>query len=93
VYGSDAAVVPVRVRVGRENEGGGKRRELDSGSDGKDRDESRCSLADEKERGEIREKGSREETEEEPGPAGDPAGVVGSKKGVAGPGAGESRGE
>jgi hypothetical protein len=93
VHGPDPAVVPVRVRIGREEERRGERRELDRGGDGEDRDKSRSSASDEEERGEIREKGRGEEPEEEPGPASDPVGVVGREEGVAGPGASQGRGE
>jgi hypothetical protein len=93
VHGPDPAVVPVRVRIGREEERRGERRELDRGGDGEDRDKSRSSASDEEERGEIREKGRGEEPEEEPGPASDPVGVVGREEGVAGPSASQGRGE
>jgi hypothetical protein len=66
VDGADAAVVPIRVRIGREEERGGERCQLDRGGDGEDRDKSRTSAPDEEERGEIREKGRGEEPEEEP---------------------------
>jgi hypothetical protein len=72
VHGPDAAVVPVRVRVGREEKRRSQGRELDSGGDGKDWDNSRRSAPDEEKRREIREKSRGEESEEEPGPASDP---------------------
>src|SRR6185312_606189 len=93
VHRADAAVVPVRVGVRREQDRGGKRGELNGDRDGEDRDEGRSPGADQIEAGEVGAESRDKKAEEEPRPACDSLGVVRGEKRIAWPGAGDGRGD